>query len=92
MTTLLYLSRIETEVFSDCVFCRHLRSLLLLLLLLLMLLCHTTSTMPSLSVLHLLTIALYTCLQSTAAKGESKGLFTAAELNRVEFSSAVNLS
>jgi len=91
MTTLLYLSRIEIEVFSDCVFCRHLRSLLLLLLLL-MLLCHTTSTMPSLSVLHLLTIALYTCLQSTAAKGESKGLFTAAELNRVEFSSAVNLS
>jgi len=91
MTTLLYLSRIEIEVFSDCVFCRHLRSLLLLLLLL-MLLCHTTSTMPSLSVLHLLTIALYTCLQSTAAIGESKGLFTAAELNRVEFSSAVNLS
>jgi len=90
MTTLLYLSRIEIEVFSDCVFCRHLRSLLLLLLL--MLLCHTTSTMPSLSVLHLLTIALYTCLQSTAAIGESKGLFTAAELNRVEFSSAVNLS
>jgi len=90
MTTLLYLSRIEIEVFSDCVFCRLLRSLLLLLLL--MLLCHTTSTMPSLSVLHLLTIALYTCLQSTAAKGESKGLFTAAELNRVEFSSAVNLS
>jgi len=90
MTTLLYLSRIEIEVFSDCVFCRHLRSLLLLLLL--MFLCHTTSTMPSLSVLHLLTIALYSCLQSTAAKGESKGLFTAAELNRVEFSSAVNLS
>jgi len=89
MTTLLYLSRIEIEVFSDCVFCRHLRSLLLLLL---MFLCHTTSTMPSLSVLHLLTIALYTCLQSAAAKGESKGLFTAAELNRVEFSSAVNLS
>ena len=89
MTTLLYLSRIEIEVFSDCVFCRHLRSLLLLLL---MFLCHTTSTMPSLSVLHLLTIALYTCLQSTAAKGESKGLFTAAELNRVQFSSAVNLS